>query len=140
MVCLDTSVVLDLTGRRGKRRLEQARAALIALGHATAAVWRMTIPIFVLAELFEGIERARQPDLEEAKLQALLADVDVLEFDQLAARAFGAIAAELSRKGTPIADMDALIAAVALRWDQTLVTANVRDFGRVPGLRLVGYR
>jgi tRNA(fMet)-specific endonuclease VapC len=42
----------------------------------------------------------------------------------------------LARAGKPIGDNDLLIASIALAKDLTLVTANVEEFGRVPGLRL----
>jgi tRNA(fMet)-specific endonuclease VapC len=46
----------------------------------------------------------------------------------------GDLRAELERAGTPIGPYDLLIAAQALRSGSTLVTANVREFRRVPGL------
>ena len=47
----------------------------------------------------------------------------------------GDLRATLEAAGTPIGPYDLLIAAQALRADATLVTANVKEFGRVAGLR-----
>jgi tRNA(fMet)-specific endonuclease VapC len=44
--------------------------------------------------------------------------------------------AALTQRGTPIGPLDTLIAAHALSLDATLVTNNVREFSRVPGLRV----
>ena len=54
----------------------------------------------------------------------------------LSRRPMPSTAADLKRKGTPIGPHDVLIAAQARRHDATLVTANTREFSRVPGLRL----
>ena len=51
-------------------------------------------------------------------------------------KVYGAIASELTRRGIPIGDLDAVIAAHALTIDATLVTNNVKHFARVPGLRV----
>ena len=53
-----------------------------------------------------------------------------------AARVYGDLRATLERKGTPIGPLDMQIAAHALALDVTLVTNNLREFKRVPGLRL----
>jgi len=63
----------------------------------------------------------------------------ILEFDDPAARIFGAVVGELLARGRPIGDIDALISAIAIRNDQTIVTRNSRHFEAVPGLRVAGY-
>jgi tRNA(fMet)-specific endonuclease VapC len=50
--------------------------------------------------------------------------------------AYGDLRAELERKGTPIGALDTLIAAHALSLQATLVTNNLSEFLRVPGLQL----
>jgi len=51
----------------------------------------------------------------------------------------GAIRAQLERAGTPIGHYDLLIAAQARRHGATLVTANQREFARVPGLDVMDW-
>jgi tRNA(fMet)-specific endonuclease VapC len=51
-----------------------------------------------------------------------------------AADAYGSLHADLERAGRPIGPNDLLIAATALAHDLTLVTHNISEFGRVPGL------
>ncbi len=69
-------------------------------------------------------------------LEKFLAPLDVLPFDEAAMRKYGKVRAHLERKGTPIGALDTLIAAHALALDVVLVTNNLREFKRVPGLRL----
>ena len=60
----------------------------------------------------------------------------ILPFDKSAAEVYGDIRATLERKGTMIGDRDCMIAAIALCHGLTVVTANVDEFQRVPGLSL----
>jgi tRNA(fMet)-specific endonuclease VapC len=91
--------------------------------------------IIVASELRFGI--AKQPDTRgAARAAALLLRVPVLAFETPADRHYGEIRAELERRGTPIGGNDMLIAAHALALDCTVVTANEREFRRVPGLRV----
>jgi predicted nucleic acid-binding protein len=84
-------------------------------------------------ELLYGALRIR--DLERLRrIQELLEPLDVLPFDNDAARAYAELRAALEAQGTPIGDGDTRIAAVALTHGLTVVTRNVRHFERVPGL------
>ena len=57
-------------------------------------------------------------------------------FDDHCAAAAGRVRADLARDGTPISPYDLLIAATGLANGRVLVTANMREFGRVPGLEI----
>ena len=59
-----------------------------------------------------------------------------MPFEPEDAEEAGDIRAALERAGTPIGPYDVLIAAQARRLDALLVTANTREFARVPGLKL----
>ena len=91
----------------------------------------------VLFELWFGAEKSARRDGNARKIEELLSSpLQVLEFDALDAKEAGEIRASLSRAGTPIGPYDILIAAQARRRDALLVTANTREFARVPGLRI----
>lgn len=64
----------------------------------------------------------------------------ILAFDKDAANAYGDIRAHLEREGTMIGDRDCMIAAIAQCHDLAVVTANVGEFGRVPGLVVEDWR
>ena len=91
-------------------------------------------------ELFAGAARARDPRRETEKIQKLVDVIQELPFDAAAARRAGALRSELEEAGTPIGPYDLLIAAHALALDLALVSANIREFGRVAGLRLENWR
>jgi tRNA(fMet)-specific endonuclease VapC len=66
----------------------------------------------------------------------LALDVTPWPFEPEDAEEAGDIRAELERAGTPIGPYDVLIAAQARRRSALLVTANMGEFTRVPGLRI----
>ena len=135
MACLDTSFFLDLARANAPKRL-RARAKLEELTDRgeTIATTR-----FNAAELYVGVNAATDIEAEEAKVRALLHGVEILEFDERAARLFGVITSFLRLQGTPAGDMDVLIAATALAAGHSVVTGNVDHFARIPGLRVETY-
>lgn len=94
------------------------------------------IPAIVEYELRYGLLRlppaASQPRL--AALEQLLRPMQRLAFDSECAAHAARLRVELETSGTPIGPHDTLIAATALRHQATLITRNVREFSRVPGL------
>lgn len=90
-------------------------------------------------ELYAGVNRCRQPAEEAFKLGKFLSPLHLLSFDMDAARRTADIRWELEKLGTIIGPYDLQIAGQALTLDVTLVTHNVREFQRVPGLRLVDW-
>ncbi len=99
------------------------------------------VPVIVEYELRYGLMRlppeAAAPRL--AALAKLLQPLQVLPFDSECAAHAARIRAELESIGMPIGPHDTLIAATALRHQATLVTRNVREFSRVPGLQWVDW-
>lgn len=68
-------------------------------------------------------------------MEGFAARLEVLDYDSQAAEHSGQLRAELARAGTPIGPFDQLIAGHARARGLVLVTNNVREFQRVPGLR-----
>lgn len=96
------------------------------------------VPAIVMYELQYGLLRlpkaAGKPRL--AALAAFLQPLRVLAFDAACADQAARLRVALETHGTPIGPHDVLIAATALRHEATLVTRNVREFARVPQLRV----
>ena len=88
------------------------------------------------AELWFGVENSRNREKNIGRLLSFLKTVDLLPFDTLASAEYGNIKADLQKKGTPIGNMDMLIAAHAKSANLTLVTNNTREFQRVQGLQI----
>jgi tRNA(fMet)-specific endonuclease VapC len=90
----------------------------------------------VKAELLYGIYNSSRRDANLALFLNLFKEVLSYPFDDAAADVYGRIRAELTRAGTPIGPNDLMIAAIALCHDLVLITHNLSEFSRVPGLRL----
>ena len=89
-----------------------------------------------LGELIYGAERSVQVARNLQDIESLAARMDVLPFDYLAATHFGQLRAELTKKGKPIGPYDSMLAGHARSLGLILVTNNMREFKRVPGLRV----
>lgn len=92
-----------------------------------------------LAELRFGADRKGSRKLHQM-IDVVARTVDVAPFDAEAAAAFGRVGSLLAHRGTPIGDMDTLIAAHAVALGVVLVTSNVRHFRRVAGLSVENWR
>jgi tRNA(fMet)-specific endonuclease VapC len=89
-----------------------------------------------LGELIYGAEKSTQSDRNLADIEALAARMDVVPFDSEAAMHFGQVRAELANSGKLIGPYDLMIAGHARSRGLILVTNNLREFKRVPGLRV----
>ena len=87
-------------------------------------------------ELYSGVEACRFPAKERARVELFLAPLILVPFDQEAARTAANVRQKLEKQGRRIGPYDLLIAGQAITLDVILVTHNLREFGRVPGLRL----
>ena len=92
----------------------------------------VTSPI-VLCEVRFGLEKRNSAALNE-RVGRMLNAVEVLPFSPGFPEIYGKLRTNLAAAGKPIGAMDLLIAAHALSEGVTLVTANLREFSRVPGL------
>ena len=88
----------------------------------------------MLGELEWGVAQSRRFEENRAALSALLAAVQVVDLDAEVARRYGRLRAHLRSIGQPIGPNDLWIAAHALALDVPLVTHNLSEFRRVPGL------
>jgi tRNA(fMet)-specific endonuclease VapC len=94
----------------------------------------------VEAELWFGVCNSSRADENRRRLLILLAWLPSLPFAGEATRHFGEIRAILARQGNPIGPYDLQIAAIALAHDLILVTDNVNEFSRVPGLKIENWQ
>lgn len=91
--------------------------------------------IIVACELRYGAAKKDSPTLS-GKVEQLLSTVEVLPLDENADGKYAQLRTALEKAGTPIGANDYLIAAHALSLELTLVTDNIGEFSRVPGLTM----
>lgn len=87
-------------------------------------------------ELIYGAEKSANPERNLMDVEGFAARLDVLDYGRDAAAHSGQVRAELARAGTPIAAYDQMIAGHARSCGMILVTNNLHEFDRVPGLRV----
>jgi tRNA(fMet)-specific endonuclease VapC len=123
---LDTNILSDLI--RNPRGLAAQRLAEVDADAICTS-------ILVACELRYGAARRDSAPLTQ-RVEAVLSNLPVLPFEVDADRHYADIRAALERTGQPIGGNDLLIAAHGRSLDVTVVTHNLREFKRVPGLRV----
>jgi tRNA(fMet)-specific endonuclease VapC len=123
---LDTNMVIYTV----KNRPDQVREAF------NQHEGQMAISSVTWGELIYGVERSSQPKRNLADIESMAARLEILAFDEKAANHFGQIRSELYRIGQPIGPYDMMIAGQARSSGLILVTNNVKEFDRVPGLMI----
>jgi tRNA(fMet)-specific endonuclease VapC len=123
---LDTDTLIYVYKRTGRclERLSKQSSADVALS---------TINLF---ELEFGMAGSTDRAPMDRYLRSICSRFAVLDFDRDASRHAGETRAHLKKKGTPIGPYDVQIAGIALANKLIVVTRNVREFARVPGLRV----
>lgn len=99
----------------------------------------LTISTVVLAELLFGAARHPAAVAIRREIGDLTSRLCVVPWDEAAAEHHGAIRAALEKRGMPLGAMDMLIAAHARSRGATLVSNDVRHFGRVDGLLVANW-
>jgi len=89
-----------------------------------------------VAELLFGIRRCQSQRLMRDWETIVAPVLEVLPFTEEAAYQYVGLRLYLEAQGSPIGDMDLMVAGIALASDAILVTGNTRHFSRIPGLQL----
>lgn len=128
---LDSSVIIDAE-RHGETVEQLIERIMRATGDQEAALSAVG-----LTEIVDGLYRASTPAIHsrrEAFLNELLADLTVHPYTKEMAMLAGKLDGEQQSKGVIIPFADLLIGATALALGYSVLTVNVRDFQRIPGL------
>lgn len=94
------------------------------------------VSVITLHELLFGAYKSQAVEKNTRMVQKMLRPLRKVPFDEVCAERSARIRAELARQGMPVGLMDLQIAATALAHDLTLVSNNMREFGRIAGLRV----
>ena len=126
MIFLDTNICIYIINQRPTKVIEHFKK------FKTGEIGLSSV---VAAELAFGVQKTGSTRNKEA-LKLFLAPLFIAPFDENCVWAYGELRAQLEKLGQPIGSLDTLIAAHALALDKVLVTNNLKEFSRVPGLRL----
>lgn len=126
-ILLDTNICIYIIKRQPQAVLQRFHAYQIG---------DVGVSSITVAELEFGVRKSQFPEQNQQALTQFLLTLAIADFDSTAASAYGVIKAELEERRTPIGSLDTLIAAHALSLDITLITNNVKEFNRVPKLKL----
>lgn len=112
----------------------QVRAKMVEVSNAGHTLGLSAV---ALHELLFGVRRSATSRQAEnmKRLRRFAAALDIFDFDDPAAEEAAQLRSALTAAGTPIGPYDALIAGHALSLNAVLITNNVREFSRVPGLK-----
>jgi len=127
MYLLDTDICIYLIKKKYEKllhRIEQEKAFSIGISAIT------------IAELEFGIAKSLYPERNKMALVEFLGSFEIIPFSDLDAEAFGYIRVYLNKKGTPIGPYDLQIAAQCLSRNLILVTNNIKEFKRIPQLKI----
>jgi tRNA(fMet)-specific endonuclease VapC len=127
IVVLDTNICIHIIRQKPLEVLQKFN---------TYTVGDIGVSTITVAELFVGAQKSQRPSQNQHAVEQFLLPLTIAPFDYDAAMTYGKIRAALEQQGMPIGAFDTLIAAHAVSLGVTLATNNVREFTRVPNLKV----
>ena len=132
LVLLDMNICIHLINRRlGFERVLRRISG--------RSIGEICISAITVSELRFGVSKSAQSSANAAALDEFLLRFELLDYPVEASASYGKIRANLERAGTPIGNNDLLIAAHALAIKASVATANVGEFQRVKGLKVLAW-
>ena len=122
---IDTNICIFIINQRPaevRQRLEKLEIGDVGVSAVT------------VSELQYGVAKSRDRERNQAALDKFLLPLEVLPYEDSAARRYGYLRRHLEKQGTPIGPLDLMIAAHALAINTIVVTNNTAEFERVPDL------
>ncbi len=135
MIHLDSSFLIDLLRETARKRPGPAFDLIESSDESEV----LCVSVHVVCELRAGAELAKKALAEQEEVDRLLSGLLVAYPDDRFPLMYARLFAATHRTGRPVASMDLLIGTAALLDDAALVTRNVKDFSRIPGLRVLSY-
>ena len=135
MIHFDTCFLIDLHREMARERPGPAFELIESLDAAEL----LGVSVHVACELRAGAELSRHILREHEVVDELIGSFFMAYPDDRFAPAYARLLAAATRSKRPVDTFDLLIATAAILDDAPLVTRNVKDLSRVPGLRVLGY-
>ena len=129
MVVIDSDLIIKYLRKKPKYAVEY-------LNELFDKEERLKTTIFNYAELLEGAYLTNNVPKNLRYIKEFLAKFEILSFQLLDANLFSQIHAQLLKSGTPVGDMDVLIASIVLNKGETLITRNTKHFSKIPRLKI----
>ena len=124
---LDTNICIYMIKKRPQKVFAKFRQL---------SVGEVGLSVITYAELEYGVSHSHDPARNRIALSEFLAPLEILDFQVQVAPLYGTLRASLVRSGKMIGPLDLLIAAHALHLGATLVTNNLKEFSRIPDLKI----
>ena len=93
------------------------------------------ISAITYSELCFGLEKKGSEKLYN-EVSSILEKFSIIDFDSSQSELYGKIRLKLEKSGTPLGDMDMLIAAAALSAGAILISQNIKHFSKIDGLKV----
>ena len=135
MIHVDSSFLIDLQ----REMVRKHPGAAFDVIESFDAAEILGVSVYVVCELRAGAELTKKALAEHEALDRLLLGLLVAYPDDRFPILYGRLLAATRRTGRGVASMDLLIGTAALLEDAALVTRNVKDFSKIPGLRVLSY-
>ena len=132
LVLLDTNICVYLINRRPGFERVLRRVSGRSIGE-------ICISAITVAELRFGVAKSARDNANAIALDEFLSRFELLDYPVEASVSYGKIRTELERAGTLIGNNDLLIASHALAIKANVVTANISEFQRVKGLKILDW-
>ncbi len=127
MYLLDTNICIYLM----KKKLKNLQSRV-----QNEPLFNIALSSITIAELEYGIVKSNYPKKNKELLCGFVSPFKIIPFTEEDAENFGRIRAYLNKLGTPIGPYDLQIAAQCLTRDLCLITNNIKEFERVPLLKI----
>ncbi len=128
---LDTDICSYIIRKRPRSLIDKFKS--IPLGE-------IGISVITVCEFESGIPGSSRPEKLRSAIDTFLSPFSIIDFQQTDAIFFGIIDSSLQSRGTPIGDMDTMIASQALSRGLILVTNNIKHYARVPHLKYESWK
>jgi tRNA(fMet)-specific endonuclease VapC len=132
LVLLDTDICIHLINRRPGFERVLRRLSGRSIGE-------ICISAITVSELRFGVAKSAHGSANAAALEEFLSRFELLDYPVDAGASYGKIRSELERGGTPIGNNDLLITAHAMAIKANVATANIGEFQRVKGLKVLDW-
>jgi predicted nucleic acid-binding protein len=126
---LDTSVLIEA---------ERGKLSLSSILRKTFPKESIYISSISVSELYLGAHFSQKSFKEQrtTSIEIMISSLIILDFDSMVARTHAHTCSQLKKKGIIIGPYDLIIAATCLYHQHSLLTFNIKEFSRVPNLKL----